>query len=166
MGSEGRHRRCREVNYRLARKIHGNHGRLVCTAFCYDDDYTLLSNNIHKRALSDVSAKNLLVLDSEEILLLFISHVPQLIQQNFMDTTLLANIFAQQQELVQNKETEIIMYYKCRYYNKSRKYFQKVLSRKYYKELKGVWEIKKEKKKTTSYTELWVERVIERVHIS
>lgn len=45
----------------------------------------------------------------QEILLLFISHVLQLTQQDFfMDTIVLANEFVQQQG--QNKATEIIMY--------------------------------------------------------
>lgn len=38
----------------------------------------------------------------------------------FMDTIVRANEFVQQQEVVQNKETEIIMYYESRSYNRSR----------------------------------------------
>lgn len=69
----------------------------------------------------DVSAKNLLFLDSQEILLLFTSHVPQLTQQDFfMNTIVLGNEYVQQRIVVQNKEIEIIIYYESTYYNRSR----------------------------------------------
>lgn len=68
-----------------------------------------------------MSAKNLLFSDSQEILLLFTSHVPQLTQQDFfMNTIELGNEYAQQRIVVQNKETEMIIYYESVYYNRSR----------------------------------------------
>lgn len=68
-----------------------------------------------------MSAKNLLFLDSQEILLLFTSHVPQHTQQDFfMNTVVLGNEYVQQRTVVQNKETEMILYYESIYYNRSR----------------------------------------------
>lgn len=58
-----------------------------------------------------MSAKNLLFLDRQEILLLFTSHVPQLTQQDFfMNIIVLGNEYVQQRIVVQNKETEIILW--------------------------------------------------------
>lgn len=68
-----------------------------------------------------MSAKNLLFLDSQEILLLFTSRVPRLTQQDFfMNTIALGNEYVQQRIVVQNKKTEIIIYYESMYLNRSR----------------------------------------------
>jgi len=47
-------------------------------------------------------------------------------QDVFTDTIVLANEFVQQQE-VQNKETEITMYYESRYYDRSRLFLESTM---------------------------------------
>lgn len=94
-------------------------------AQCFAMLLTLCFTSTLTKMLLECECQELIVLDRQEILLLFTSHVPQLTQQDFfMNRIVLGNEYVQQRIVVQNKKTETIIYYESIYYNRSRLFLE------------------------------------------